>query len=289
MKRIIFLTNSSKHLNIKNANIKIDKFIDGEISIELNENLKGKNVFVIGSTQPPSENLIELLFLIDTASRKGAKKITAIIPYFGYARSDKEKTPDKVANGITILKMIEMVGGNHLKVVTQDLHSQTLRKLFTVPIRDVSMIPQLAEKFKSFKELAVIAPDKGAEKKARKFAREINNKHIFVLNKKRLSDSKVEIAPILGNVGKNAVIVDDMVSSGNTLIETAKRLRSNGVKNIYVAVTHMVYQAGGWNKLSKSPLIKKVYLTNTICPQNKLPPKFEIIDITPTLKRLLLN
>jgi ribose-phosphate pyrophosphokinase len=287
MRKTVILTSNSKRLDIGQAKVEISKFIDGEISIKLDEKLENKRVYVVGSTQPPSDNLLELLFLIDMAYRRGASKITAIIPYFGYSRSDKETKQGEVACGQTVLKLMKAVGGKKLNIITFDIHSHSLKNHFTVPVSEHSLIPQLADNFTKLEDLAVVAPDKGAEKNARHFAQLIHNTNVIVLNKKRLSDSKVIVTPISNKCCKNAVIVDDMIASGNTIIEASKVLRNNGVKNIYVAITHMLYTAGGWKKLSNLPWIKGILLSNTIPPQLKMPTKFKIIDIAPILKKLI--
>jgi ribose-phosphate pyrophosphokinase len=289
MQKIILQTNSSGHLSPGSDSLNIGRFADGEISITIDEDLAGKEVFVVGSTHSPSENLMELLFLIDAAVQRKAAKITVIIPYFGYARSDRVVKPNEVPCGSTVVRLLEKTGGKKINIVTFDFHSQHLKKSFDVPVLELKALPLLAAKFTNGGGMTVVAPDKGAYENALKFSKHINSKNVFFLSKKRFTDLKVEIDSPLKKITKDAVIYDDMVSSGNTIIEAVKVLKTMGAENIFLAVTHMVYPGGGWKKLNAHPMIKKIFLTDTISPPKALPSKFEIVSIQQTIKDLIFS
>ena len=148
-------------------------------------------------------------------------------------------------------------------------------------------IHELANRFTGNEDATVVAPDYGSKESAEQFAQEIDSKNMMVVEKKRLRNSEVKLVSVSGNTTSKAIIVDDMVSSGNTILETAKMLNTNGAQEIYVAVTHMIYTAGGWQKLAESPLIKRVIMTDTIAPPEKLPSKFEIVSIAPILEKII--
>jgi ribose-phosphate pyrophosphokinase len=283
---IVLATNSAKHFHLDNGVLNIGRFPDGEISIALEENVKNKEVTVIGSTESPADNLLELILLIDAVLQKGAEKITVIIPYFGYARSDKNGQ-SAVSNAKTIVKVLESIGDKKCTFIILDPHSENLKSYFTSPYIKISKIHELANRFTGESDATIIAPDYGSKESAEEFAREINSKNIVVVEKKRLENSEVKVVSVSGNTTSKAIIVDDMISSGNTILETAKMLKTKGVEDIFVAVTHMIYTAGGWQKLADSPLIKRVFMTDTIAPPEKLPSKFEIVSINPILEKII--
>lgn len=261
--------------------------MDGEINISISKKIENKNVIIIGSTQPPAENLLELFLLIDTAVRNGAKRVEVIIPYFGYARSDKEDGKIKLASSKTIVKILESVGGNNCNFTIIDPHSKHLQQYFLNSFKEININKLITNEFNNIKDLFIVAPDRGSKNKAQEYASYLNIPEIVCINKKRISNNKVKILSISGNTSKNALIVDDMISSGNTIIETAKILNKRGVKNIYVAVTHIVYSAKGWKNILSSKLIKKIVTTNSIFLPKKLPKKIVVIQLTNILNNYI--
>jgi len=286
-KKIVLATNSAKHFHLDGGALNIGRFPDGEISVVLEENVKNKEVIVIGSTESPADNLLELILLIDAVLQRGAKKITVLIPYFGYARSDNQDSQNKISNAKTIVKILESVGDKKCSFIVLDPHSENLKNYFTSPFIKMGTIHELANRFTGNEDATVVAPDYGSKESAEQFAQEIDSKNMMVVEKKRLRNSEVKLVSVSGNTTSKAIIVDDMVSSGNTILETAKMLNTNGAQEIYVAVTHMIYTAGGWQKLAESPLIKRVIMTDTIAPPEKLPSKFEIVSIAPILEKII--
>jgi ribose-phosphate pyrophosphokinase len=286
-KKIVFATNSAKHFHLDNGALNIGRFPDGEISVILEENVKDKEVILIGSTESPADKLLELILSIDAVLQKGAKKITVLIPYFGYARSDNKDNQDKISSAKTIVKIFEDVGDKKCSFIILDPHSENLKNYFHSPYIKRGLIHELAKRFNGNEDATVVAPDRGSKESAVEFAQETHSKNIVVVEKKRLRNSEVKIVSISGNTTPKAIIVDDMVSSGNTILETAKMLKANGAQEIYVAVIHMIYTADGWQKLAESPLIKRVLMTDTIAPPEKLPSKFEIVPIAPILEKII--
>lgn len=284
MQKTVFATNSARHFGVENGKAEIGKFPDGEVSVVLKEDVKDREIFVIGSTEPLAENLIELTFLIHKVFADGAKKVTAVIPYFGYSRGDREAKSGEVASAKVIAKMIQSAAGENFEVVCFDLHSSLIPEFFSCPVKEISVVKELAEKFSGIDNLSIIAPDGGAIKRARRFAENLGINDIVRVEKKRISSEKVEITNVLGSVREKAVIVDDMVQTGGTIIETAKALTLRGAKEISVCVAHMVYSAGGWQKLADSAIISKVITTDTIAPPQRLPDKFEVVSIVPVLQ-----
>lgn len=289
MDKIILLLESARHFQLENGKLTIGRFPDGEISMVLKTDVSGREVTLIGSTQPPAENLMELLFALDLIAEKGASKITCFLPYLGYSKSDREKVPGQTVSSRVTAKLFETVGGDKLNVIALDVHSSEVESYFKVPLKNISMMGPLAERFKNIDNLSIVSPDEGGVKRAKEFAGFLD-KEVVTINKKRLSDNEVKILEVSGDVsGKNVVIVDDMVQSGGTILEAAKALREKGAKDIFLAVTHMDYPGGGWKKLADDNLIKKIVTTNSIKPVDNLPEKYEIIDIAPILQRLILS
>lgn len=287
MQKIILSTNSAKHFGLDNGALHIGKFPDGEVSVVLNEEVKDKEIFVIGSTESPAENLIELTLLISKVYADGAGKVTAIIPYFGYSRGDREAKQGEVASAEAVSKMIQSVSGENFEMVFFDLHSKRIPVFFTCPVREISMATELSMKFSKEANLSIVAPDGGAVERAEKFAESLGISGIVKVEKKRKSEREVEIIGVQGDIGEKAVIVDDMIQTGGTVLEVAKMLKEKGVKEISVVATHMIYSAGGWKRLAQESLIKKVVITNSIRPPGALPEKFEIINIAAALNEVI--
>ena len=253
----------------------------------LQENVTGRETVAIGSTEPPAENFMELAFIVQKVVADGAKKVTVILPYFGYSRGDKEAKEGEVATAKAIATMLQSVGGGNLEVVLIDPHSHIISEFFSVPVKEISMIKELANGFANTSALSIVAPDFGALERAGKFAEVLKIEKIVRVEKERVSPEKVEIKRVTGEVKRSALIVDDMVQTGGTILEVAKAMKVRGVDEVFVAATHMVYSAGGWRRLAESNLIDGVVTTNTIEPPKDLPSKFKVIDITPVLKKII--
>jgi len=288
MDKIILATESSKHLKLDNADLETGRFPDGEVMVVLKENVKDQEVVVIGGTEPPAENLMELLLTLDTVNRHGAKKIKLIIPYLGYGKSDREKVPGQPVSARVLINLIESIGGPNLNITGIDIHSAAVEKFFSVPLTKISLMKELAKKFEGLENFEIVSPDEGGVERAKEFAGFLGKTAIVTIRKNRLTPTSVKILEIDGDVsGKNVVIVDDIVQSGGTILEALKVLKEKGAKDIYLAVTHMDYAGGGWEKLTRTDLVKKVVTTNTIKPVDNLPSKFEVVDVASAILRMI--
>jgi len=287
-KSLFFYTNSNISLakkiakisNLQIGKFEISKFKDLEILVFIKEKIKNKDVYVLGSTFPPSDNVLELLILINTLKVNGAKKITLIIPYFGYAKADHIDPPGSSLSAKLMVELIEIAGAD--KIIAIDLHSSKVKNFFKKPLLHLTAIPKLADYFKkkNLQNLAVASPNMGGVKRAKKFAEILKLDKIITIKKYRPSFDTVKITQVVGEVkNKNVIIVDDMVQSGNTIISSVKALKSLGAKNIYLAISHLVFSGPGVKLFSKNTQIKEVVFTDTISAKTKLPSKFKMLSI----------
>ncbi len=297
MKQTIFATNTNRDLaksltkisGWKMGKCLVGRYADGEVRVELEEAVDGQRVYVLGSTFPPAENFIELLLLIHTLKVNKAKKVTVVIPYLGYAKSDQITEQSNSLSAKLAVQLIEEVGVDELIAV--DLHSKAVEKFFTIPLKSLSAVPLLADRLKNLKidNLAIVSPDLGGVVKARRFAKLAGTNLMVVIEKHRPQVDQAEVVRITGNVkGKNAVIVDDLIQTGNTLIKAAECLKNHGADEIYVCVTHLVPTAGAVEKLTKNSDIKMVMVTDTIpLPKDSLSEKFEIVSVVDLIAKAI--
>ena len=251
-------------LNVAMGRADVGKFPEGECKVKINENVRGADVFIIQSTCPPvNDNLVELLVMIDAARRASARRITAVMPYFGYARQDRKDQPRVPITAKLVANLITQAGAD--RVLTMDLHAQQIQGFFDIPVDHLLAIPVLAEYFKKLEvpNLSICTADVGGIKGAWKFAERLNAP-LAIVDKKRSGDDKVEALALIGDVkGKNIIIPDDMIATGGTLVNAAKFLRDNGAKDLYAACTHGVLSGNAVEKL-KAVNFKEVIMTNTI-------------------------
>ncbi|MDH4330242.1 MAG: ribose-phosphate pyrophosphokinase [Candidatus Moranbacteria bacterium] len=259
---------------------KITKFADQEISVFIEEDVTNQEVWVLGSTFPPADNMLELLILIHTLKSNGAMKVNVIIPYFAYAKADQVKPPGASLAAQLITQAIELSGADTITAI--NIHSERTINFFTKPLTHLSAISLLAKHFqeKNIKNLCVASPDSGGIKRAQQFANELEIDQLVITEKHRPAFDQVEILRVSGDVKhKNVIIVDDMIQSGGTIIESARALKEKGAKKIYVAVTHLVSTGPSIVLLKKERSIKKIVITDTIPQKEKLPSKFEVVSV----------
>lgn len=271
----------AESLGKKLIDSQIRKFSDGEISVHIKETVRGKDLFVIQSTSPPvNDNLMELLIIIDALKRASAKRITAVIPYLGYTRQDRKHKGRVPISAKLVANMIQGAGAD--RVLTLDLHAGQIQGFFDIPVDNLLANPILAgyfeDNFPDSKNLVVIAPDVGGVKRARSVAERLNVS-LAIIEKRRMDfKEQTEALNVIGEVdGKRALIVDDMISTGGTLIEAAKILKERGVREQYAVCTHGVFSDEAVPRLKNSPF-KKVVVTNTIRPV-KNDPFIEYISV----------
>ena len=276
----------SKQLKLKLINTNIKRFADGEIYIEINENIRGNSVFVIQSTSTPAnDNLMELLLCIDALRRSSAKNITAVIPYFGYARQDRKVAPRTSISAKVVSNLITNAGAN--RIVTVDLHAGQIQGFFDIPVDNLFTTPLFAryikKKFKT-KNLVCVSPDIGGVQRTRGLATKIKA-DLAIIDKRRPEPGKSEVMNIIGDVkGKNCIIVDDIIDSGGTIINAVEALKKEGAIDVFVFITHAVLSGEAVDKIKKSK-IKKLIITDTIDNTLKIKnnSKIEVISIAPLM------
>ncbi len=255
----------SKYLKNRLVRSSIRKFSDGEIYIEINENIRGNSIFVIQSvSSPANDNLMELLLSIDALKRSSAKNITAVIPYFGYARQDRKVVPRTSISAKLVSNLITKAGAD--RVVTIDLHAGQIQGFFDIPVDNLFATPIFArhvrKKIKS-KNLICVAPDVGGTERARALGKFLHA-GLAIIDKRRPAPGKSEVMNVIGNVkGKTCIIVDDIIDSGGTIVNAANALTERGAKEVHVYVTHGVLSGKAVNKIKNSK-IKRLVITDTI-------------------------
>jgi ribose-phosphate pyrophosphokinase len=291
MFNFLFSTHSNEELageilyktkKLKKGKCLITHYKDGEILVHVDELVKGKSVYVLGSTFPPAENILELIILINALKANGARKITALIPYFGYGKQDRIKYSGDAMSAKLMVKIIEDAGAN--AIVALDLHSRQVAGYFRVPIIELNGNKILAEAIKKLKlkNLVVLAPDLGADERSKKFAGELGVRNLAAIEKHRPRVDEAKVTNFTGEVkNKNVVIVDDLSQTGGTLIEVAKFLKVKGAKDIYVALTHLVATGPVVANLRGEKNIKKIFTTNSIVSAKyfRADKKFEVISV----------
>jgi len=275
----ILTGNSNKHLSqkiskfLKNrlVNSNIRKFADGEIYIEINENIRGNSIFLIQSvSSPANDNLMELLLSIDALKRSSAKNITAVIPYFGYARQDRKVVPRTSISAKLVSNLIAKAGAD--RVVTVDLHSGQIQGFFDIPVDNLFATPIFARHIKKKlkkNNIICVAPDVGGTARARALGK-LLNVDLAIVDKRRPAPGKSEVMNVIGNVkNKTCILVDDIIDSGGTIVNAASELKKRGAKDVHVYVTHGVLSGNAVEKIKKSS-IKNLVVNDTIDNSTKV-------------------
>ena len=280
----------ARHLKLKLVNSKIIRFADGEVYVEINENIRGNSIFVVQSTSnPANDNLMELLICIDALRRSSAKNITAVIPYFGYARQDRKVVPRTAISAKLVSNLITNAGAN--RILSVDLHAGQIQGFFDIPVDNLFATPIFARHIKNkskLKNVICVAPDVGGVERTRALSRRINSS-IAIIDKRRPTPGKSEVMNLVGNVkNKNCIIVDDIIDSGGTIVNAARALKEKGAKDVFVYITHAVLSGQAINKIEVSQ-IKKLITTDTIDNSKKISKskKIEIISIAPMISEAM--
>jgi len=269
-------------LNVSLTDVLVSRFSEGEIRVEIKENIRGKDVFIIQPTCPPSnDNLMELLIIIDAARRASADRITAVIPYYGYARQDRKDQPRVPITAKLVANLIVAAGAS--RVLTMDLHANQIQGFFDIPVDHLYGITSLCDYFqeKKLKNLVVVSPDVGGIKMARAYARRLGA-GLAIVDKQRYSPDETEVMHILGNVkGKNAIIVDDIVATAGSLVEAVAALAKQGVKDVYAAISHGILSGTAIAKIKKCKGLKELVITSSIpLSDSKQIPKIKVVPIS---------
>ena len=274
----------AKYLGGKISPALVSRFSDGEVRVKIEENIRGKDVFVVQPTSPPvNENLMELLIMIDALKRASARRITAVIPYFGYARQDRKDQPRVPITAKLVANLLTVAGAD--RVLTLDLHAGQIQGFFDIPLDHLYAINVFVEYFskKLKNNLVVVSPDVGGIKMARAYAKRLSA-GLAIVDKRRNSPDSTSAIHILGEVeGKNCVLVDDIIATGSSLIEAAKALKRAKSKDIYAAVTHGVLSKDAVKKIENSD-IKQLVITDSIpLPPEKRSLKIKVVSVASLL------
>lgn len=253
-----------RHIGIKLGDAQVKRFSDGEIQVEISENVRGKDVFVLQSTcAPVNDHLVELLLMIDAFKRSSAQRITAVIPYYGYARQDKKVAPRVPISAKLVADLIEVAGAN--RIITMDLHAGQIQGFFGVPVDNLFAAPVLLQHIKeSFKnDTVIVSPDAGGAERARAFAKRLDAL-LAIIDKRRDAPNKAEAMNVVGDVdGKIAIILDDLVDTAGTLTQAALALKERGASEIHACSSHAVLSGPAVERISDSD-IQTLVVTNTI-------------------------
>lgn len=277
-----------QYLGIPLGRANTTRFPDGEFNFQILENVRGSDVFIVQSSSPPVDaNLMELLIMIDAFRRSSADRITAVIPYYGYARGDKKDKPRIPISARLVANLITTAGAN--RVLAVDLHAPQIQGFFDIPVDHLFAAPVIIEYFARhpIDDLVVIAPDPGGAERARAYAKRLNADFAIVdkrRDKSQPGHAEAEVMNVVGNVeGRNVLIVDDMVDTAGTLTKVAEALRANGARRILTSCVHAVLSGNAVERIKKSPL-EKVVMTNTLMLKDicRLP-LFECLSIAPLL------
>ena len=273
----------SKQLKLKLVNTNIKRFADGEIYIEINENIRGNSVFVVQSTSnPANDNLMELLLVIDALKRSSAKNITAVIPYYGYARQDRKVAPRTSISAKVVANLLTNAGAS--RVVTVDLHAGQIQGFFDMPVDNLFTTPLFAKYIKKKlknKKLICVSPDVGGVQRTRGLATRIKA-DLAIIDKRRPRAGQSKVMNIIGNVkDKTCIIVDDIIDSGGTIVNAVEALKKAGAIEVFVFITHAVLSGTAVDKIKKSK-IKKLIITDTIDNSKKIKNnnKIEVLSIS---------
>ncbi len=268
----------ARKLNVPLCDTEIRRFSDGEVFVQINENIRGANVFIVQATNPPAENLMELLMLIEASRRASARNITAVMPYYGYARADRKEMPRVCITAKLIADMLTIAGAN--RVITMDLHAAQIQGFFTIPVDHLYssiLFNSHLQKIPTT-DLVIVSPDVGSIKVARAFAK-IMSAHLAIIDKRRPTQNKAEVVHIIGEVkGRDVIIRDDMIDTGGTLCEAAVALKESGCGKIYACAAHGVLSGKALERLDKSP-IEQVIISDSIDNNRRnLPDKFVVLS-----------
>jgi ribose-phosphate pyrophosphokinase len=248
------------------AQADVSRFSDGEVTVEIKQNVRARDVFVVQSTcSPTNENVMELLLMVDALKRSSAQRITAIIPYFGYARQDRRPRSSRVPiSAKVVANLLETVGVDH--VLTMDLHADQIQGFFDISVDNIYASPVLLAdlRAKNYSDLIVVSPDVGGVVRARALAKQLNC-DLAIIDKRRPKANVSEVMHVIGEIdGRNCVIMDDMIDTAGTLVKAAEVLKARGAKQVYAYCTHAIFSGPAIERITNGAALDEVVVTNTI-------------------------
>ena len=256
----------AQHLGTQLGAANVGRFSDGEVTVEITQNVRTREVFVIQSTcAPTNENLMELIIMVDALKRASASRISAVIPYFGYARQDRRPRSSRVPiTAKVVANMLQAVGVD--RVLTMDLHADQIQGFFDIPVDNIYASPVLLGdlRAKNYSDLLVVSPDVGGVVRARALAKQLNC-DMAIIDKRRPKANVSEVMHVIGDIdGRNCVIMDDMIDTAGTLVKAAEVLKERGAKNVYAYCSHPIFSGPAIERISKGNALDEVVVTNTI-------------------------
>lgn len=276
MKRLVLVSGSSnptlasqisENLNISLVDPQLVRFANGEIFCEIEQHVRGADVFVIQSTSSPvNDNLMELLIMCDALKRSSANSITAVIPFYGYARQDRKSAPRTPISAKLVADLVTVAGAT--RVITMDLHAGQIQGFFNIPFDNIYAAPVLVDYIRKelIKENTIfVSPDAGGVERVRAFAKKCNNSEMAMIDKRRTGKNQAKAMNVIGNVaGKECIIVDDMIDTAGTLVEACRALKANGATKVYACATHAVFSNPALQRISECAELDRVIVTDTI-------------------------
>ena len=256
----------AQHLGTQLGAANVGRFSDGEVTVEITQNVRARDVFVVQSTcAPTNENLMELIIMVDALKRASAARISAVIPYFGYARQDRRPRSSRVPiSAKVVANMLQTVGVN--RVLTMDLHADQIQGFFDIPVDNIYASPVLLGDLrqKNYPDLLVVSPDVGGVVRARALAKQLGC-DMAIIDKRRPKANVSEVMHVIGDIdGRNCVIMDDMIDTAGTLVKAAEVLKERGAKNVYAYCTHPIFSGPAIDRIAKGNALDEVVVTNTI-------------------------
>ena len=277
----------AKHLGVDPAKSTITRFADGEIFVRIDENVRGNDVFILQPTNPPAENIMELLLLIDAAKRASAARVTCVMPYYGYSRQDRKDQPRVAIGAKLVANMIVGAGAN--RVLGLDFHQHQLQGFFDVPVDHLYAAPVFVSHYKkkNLHDLVVVAPDVGSAKMARGFAKRLNGS-LAIIDKRRPKPNQSEVVNVVGEVeGRDCLLTDDMIDTAGTVSEASRALKDLGARDVYVCATHALLSGPAVERLSNAP-ITEVTVTDTVrIPDEKRFPQLNVLSVGELLSKAI--
>lgn len=280
----------AEYLEIPLCDVETRKFADGEIFVKINENLRGADCYILQPTNPPADHLVELLLLLDAARRGSPFKVTAVVPYFGYARADRKDQPRVAIGAKLVANLITAAGAD--RVMTIDLHSHQIQGFFDIPLDHLYGSILFLEYYRRKglgENLVLVGPDVGSAKMVRGFAKRLDAS-IALIDKRRPAPNEAEVMNLIGDVeGKTAIVVDDLIDTGGTFAQTAYALVENGAERVLGCATHALLSGPASERLQKAPYEEIAVLNTIYIPEERRFPKLQVLSVAPLLSQAVKN
>jgi ribose-phosphate pyrophosphokinase len=280
----------AEYLEVPLCDVETRKFADGEIFVKINENLRGADCYILQPTNPPADHLVELLLLLDAARRGSPFKVTAVVPYFGYARADRKDQPRVAIGAKLVANLITAAGAD--RVMTIDLHSHQIQGFFDIPLDHLYGSILFLEYYRRKglgENLVLVGPDVGSAKMVRGFAKRLDAS-IALIDKRRPAPNEAEVMNLIGDVeGKTAIVVDDLIDTGGTFAQTAYALVENGAERVLGCATHALLSGPASERLQKAPYEEIAVLNTIYIPEERRFPKLQVLSVAPLLSQAVKN